>query len=143
MKLSGLLLFLLMAESATALPELKAKPDTLPVKASQRTKSTSRLAPARITMPGTRLDTNFRTIPAQRSVVGKAAPAWLRAKGNGSPMYIVNGKGATAAQLRALRQTDVASIHKLDGSRAAGLYGKNARNGVVIITTKSGLIPKK
>jgi len=94
-------------------------------------------------MPGTRLDTNFRTIPAQSPAVGKAAPAWLRAKATGSPMYMVNGKAATAAQLKALRQRDVASVKVLEGSKAATFYGKNARNGIVIITTKSGITHKK
>lgn len=92
-------------------------------------------------MPGTRLDTNFRTIPAQSPAVGKAAPAWLRSKATGSPMYVINGKVATVAQLKALRQTDVASVRVLDGSRAVTLYGKNARNGMVIVTTKAELAP--
>lgn len=93
-------------------------------------------------MPGTRLDTNFNALPAQSLSVGKAAPAWLRAKTSRSPMYIVNGKVATVAQLKALRQTDVASVNVLDGSRAATLYGKNARHGMVIVTTKAGLTPE-
>lgn len=92
-------------------------------------------------MPGTRLDTNFRTIPPQSPAVGKAAPAWLRAKVSGSPMYIVNGKVATIAQLKALCQTDVASVNVLDGSRAVTLYGKDARHGMVIVTTKVVVAP--
>lgn len=92
-------------------------------------------------MPGTQLDTNFNALPLQRPAVAKAAPAWLRAKAGGSPVYIVNGKVATVAQLKALRQTDVASVNVLDGSRAATLYGKNARHGMVIVTTKAGLAP--
>lgn len=92
-------------------------------------------------MPGVRLDSNFNALPAQSPAVSQAAPAWLRAKGSGSPVYIVNGKVATVAQLKALRQIDVASVNVLDGSRAATLYGKNARHGMVIVTTKAGLAP--
>ncbi len=89
-------------------------------------------------LPGTRLDTNFQALPAQHPAVGKAVPAWLRAKAGGSPVYVLNGNVATVAQIKALRQPDVVSIHVLAGSRAAALYGKNARNGLVIITTKNG-----
>lgn len=93
-------------------------------------------------LPGTRLDPRFRTIPAQDPAVAKAAPAWLRAKTKGTPMYMIDGHGATAAQLRRLGQKQVASVNVLDGAKAAKLYGPNARNGMVIITTKAGLSPK-
>ena len=143
MKLFHLLSCLLMAGSATALPDCNAKFDTVPAKASQQAQPASRRAPAPMIMPGTKLDKRFNNIPAQLPAVGKAAPAWLRANVNGSPMYVVNGKGATVAQMKALRQQDVASVKVLDGERAATLYGKNARNGLVIITTKKGLTPEK
>lgn len=141
MKLFHLLLFLPIAGSAAALPEPSVKSDTLPTKASQQAKPTSRLAPAPVIMPGTRLDPRFNVLPPQSLAVGKAAPAWLRAKVSGSPMYVVNGKGATVAQMKALHQADVASVNVLEGSRAAAFYGKNARNGLVIITTKKGQAP--
>ena len=92
-------------------------------------------------LPGVRLDKRFNKLPAQSPAVGKAAPAWLLAKVSGLPMYIINGKGATAAQLRSLTQQEVASVNVLEGSRAVALYGKNARNGMVLITTKKGLRP--
>lgn len=143
MSLLYLLLFLLMAGSRAALPVPNAKPDTLPARESGQAKQTSRLPPAPMIMPGTRLDTNFRAISAQSPTVGRAAPAWLRAKATGTPMYVVNGKVATAPQMRALRQTDVVSVNVLEGSRAAMLYGKNARGGMVIITTRKGLASPK
>lgn len=92
-------------------------------------------------MPGVRLDSNFNALPAQSPAVSQAAPAWLRAKAGGSPMYVINGKAATVAQLKALRQTDVASVKVVDGGRTTTLYGKNARHGMVIVTTKAGLAP--
>lgn len=132
--------FILIANSA-ALSGNSIKPDTLPRRAIQQTKGISRQAPAPMIMPGTRLDRRFNELPAQSPAVGKAVPAWLRAKFHGSPMYIVDGKGATASQLKALSQQNVVSVNVLEGSRAVGLYGKNARNGMVIITTKKGLRP--
>lgn len=139
MKLLHLLLLLLTAGLATARQEPGIKSDTLPAKSAQPARPASRLAPPPMIMPGTRLDTNFNALPAQSPAVGQAAPAWLRAKAVGLPMYVVDGKVATAAQLRALHQRDVASIHRLDGSRAKQLYGKNARNGLVLVTTKKGI----
>ena len=133
--MKSLLLLLLIAGSATA------QSDTLPHQSAQRAKPMSRLAPPPMIMPGTRLDTNFNALPVQPPTIGKAAPAWLRAKASKNMLYVVNGKSATAAQLKALRQRDVASVHVLDGGRAKQLYGKNAHHGVVLVTTKKGLNP--
>ncbi|WP_461138382.1 hypothetical protein [Spirosoma pomorum] len=88
------------------------------------------------------LDTTFSSLPAQSPAVGKAVPGWLRATVQGSPLYVIDGKSATANQLRTLRQKDVVSTYQLEGSKAQNMYGKNARNGVFIITTKSGVAPK-
>lgn len=104
--------------------------------------SASRQASKPMILPGTRLDPRFRNIPAQDPAVAKAAPAWLRAKAQGTPMYMIDGHGATAAQLRRLRQNQVGSVNVLDGPKAAKVYGPNARNGMVLITTKAGVEPK-
>ena len=138
-KLLYFLLYFLTLGVATTRLVLCALPDTLPTKSEQSAKPTSRLAPPPMIMPGTRLDTNFNALPAQSQTVGKAAPTWLRAKAAGSPVYVINGKAATAEQLRALRQADVASIQVLSGDKAKQLYGKNARNGLVMVTTKKAL----
>jgi hypothetical protein len=95
-----------------------------------------------IILPGTMLDTTFSSLPAQSPTIGKAVPGWLRANVQGSPLYVIDGKSATANQLRTLRQKDVVSTYQLEGSKAQNMYGKNARNGVFIITTKSGVAPK-
>ncbi|QJW87902.1 hypothetical protein HNV11_00195 [Spirosoma taeanense] len=113
---------------------------TLPPRSAAKT--VSRQAHAPIILPGTRLDTSFSKLPAQSPAVGKAAPVWLRSKVKGSPMYIVDGKAATAKQLCLLKQREIASVNVLDGLKAAQLYGRNARNGMVIITTKAGIRPK-
>lgn len=140
MKLLFLLSFLLKTGSLVAWTGPASKPDTLPTApVPKQANPNSRLAPAPMIMPGVRLDTNFNALPAQSPAVGRAAPAWLRDKAIGLPMYVVDGKSATASQLRTMRKTDVASVNVLDGGRAVGLYGKNARNGMVIITTKKAI----
>ncbi|QKZ11977.1 hypothetical protein [Spirosoma sp. KUDC1026] len=95
-----------------------------------------------VILPGTMLDTTFSSLPAQSSAVGKAVPGWLRSSVQGSPLYVIDGKPATASQLRNLKEKEVASTYQLEGPKAQNLYGKNARNGVFIITTKSGIAPK-
>jgi hypothetical protein len=95
-----------------------------------------------IILPGTMLDTTFSSLPAQSPAVGKAVPGWLRTNVQGSPLYVIDGKSATASQLRTLREKDVVSTYQLEGRQAQNMYGKNARNGVFIITTKSGVAPK-
>lgn len=108
-----------------------------------QTNPTSRQVAKPMILPGTRLDPRFRNIPAQDPTVAKAAPAWLRAKASGTPMYMIDGHGATATQLRRLQPKQVASVNVLDGAKAAKVYGSNARKGMVIITTKAGLEPKR
>ena len=120
--------------SSTAIVESMVT--TLPDYLARSEKSITRQVPSRATMPGNRLDTNFNAFPVQSHSVSQAAPLWLRKKGNGSPTYVIDGKMATAGQLRKLRQSEVASINVLDGAKAASLYGKNTQNGMVIITTK-------
>ncbi|GAB3502933.1 hypothetical protein GCM10027341_31380 [Spirosoma knui] len=71
--------------------------------------------------------------------MAKAAPAWLHPKSNvTTAYYILDGQAATAAQLRQLKQQEVASVNFLEGKKATVLYGKNVKNGMVIITTKAG-----
>lgn len=111
--------------------------DTTPSRSSRQASPVPGQAPSRAIMPGNRLDTNFNAFPVQNPAIGKAAPAWLRKKAGGSPTYVIDGKMATADQLRKLRQSEVASINVLEGAKAASLYGKNTRNGMVIITTKA------
>lgn len=138
---SLLSLWLLLTAESTALFDTSVKSDTLLHKATHETKGISRQAPAPMIMPGVRLDKHFNVLPAQSPAVGQAGAAWPTAKVGGSPMYVVDGKGATAGQLKALSQQDVVSVSLLEGSRAVALYGKNARNGMVVITTKKGLRP--
>ncbi|MBC3784416.1 hypothetical protein [Spirosoma utsteinense] len=135
-----LFLLFLTTGSGMALPRLTPRTDTLPpAPVSRQANPNSRLAPAPMIMPGVRLDNNYNALPAQSATVKEAAPLWLRAKASGSPMYVIDGKVATATVLKTLRQNEVASVNVLEGSRAATFYGKNARHGLVIITTKKAV----
>ena len=49
-----------------------------------------------------------------------------------------SGAGQTGDVLGSLNQDDIESISVLSGPSAAALYGANAANGVIIITTKKG-----
>jgi TonB-linked SusC/RagA family outer membrane protein len=66
---------------------------------------------------------------------------------NNTPLYIIDGvqaiSGSIAGQasnnaLAALNSDDIASIEVLKDASAAAIYGAQAANGVVIITTKRG-----
>ena len=54
------------------------------------------------------------------------------------PEGIYAGAGQTGDVLGSLNQEDIESISVLSGPSAAALYGANAANGVIIITTKKG-----
>ncbi|CCH56801.1 hypothetical protein BN8_06187 [Fibrisoma limi BUZ 3] len=99
--------------------------------------------PAPMIMPGMSLDSNFRSLPKQDPAVQRVVPAWLKAKTTGKPTYVVNGKVATVTQLRGLQQQQVVSIKILPGEDALKLYGGNARQGIVLITTQAGLEPNR
>ena len=54
------------------------------------------------------------------------------------PEGVYAGAGQTGDVLGSLNQEDIESISVLSGPSAAALYGANAANGVIIITTKKG-----
>ena len=71
--------------------------------------------------------------------------------GNEQPIYFLDGVqlenvdfagagvgGATISMLSNLNPSDIENIEVLKGPAAAAMYGTNASNGVVLITTKSG-----
>lgn len=143
MKLLAFLLVLStlpVRQVVSASPMHLATADSVPSgKAKRMIQSPYQQAPPPIIMPGTHLDTNFRSLAKQDPAVRRVAPAWLRARTKGEPTFILDGKVATINQIKRLKQTDVASITTLDGDKAAVLYGPNARQGLLLITTKGGL----
>ncbi len=55
--------------------------------------------------------------------------------GNSSPLYLIDGIGG---DISTLNSSDIESIDVLKDAASAAIYGAQAANGVVLITTKSG-----
>ena len=55
--------------------------------------------------------------------------------GNSSPLYLIDGIGG---DISSLNPSDIESIDVLKDAASAAIYGAQAANGVVLITTKSG-----
>ncbi len=58
-------------------------------------------------------------------------------KGNNEPLYVVDG-AIFYNDINTLNAEDIASTNILKGSSAAAIYGSDASNGVIVITTKRG-----
>lgn len=54
------------------------------------------------------------------------------------PLYIVDGMEVTADYIFTLNPEDIDNISVLKGASSAALYGSEASNGVIVITTKRG-----
>jgi TonB family protein len=52
------------------------------------------------------------------------------------PLYIVDGKKGTASDFKSIKPNDIESISVLKNKAAIDLYGKDAVNGVIVITMK-------
>ena len=59
----------------------------------------------------------------------------LGTTGNSSPLYLIDGVGG---DINTLNPADIESIDVLKDAASAAIYGAQAANGVVLITTKSG-----
>lgn len=59
--------------------------------------------------------------------------------GNNNPMLVLDGVPTPLRYLSSLNPNDVSDVTVLKGSSGAGVYGPDARNGVIIITTKAGV----
>lgn len=58
--------------------------------------------------------------------------------GNNNPMLLLDGVPVGLGLLNTLNPNDVESVNVLKGTSAASIYGPDARNGVIVITTKAG-----
>lgn len=64
-------------------------------------------------------------------------------QGSNSPLYVVDGfPYGDAGALKQVNVNDIASIEVLKDASAASIYGSRGANGVIMITTKSGMIDK-
>jgi TonB-linked SusC/RagA family outer membrane protein len=58
--------------------------------------------------------------------------------GNNQALFVVDGAPVPAAVVENLNPDDIESYNVLNGSGAAALYGSEASNGAIVITTKKG-----
>jgi len=58
--------------------------------------------------------------------------------GDNSPLLVLDGIPADIAYLSSLNPNDIENVSVLKGSSSAAIYGPDARNGVIIVTTKKG-----
>jgi len=59
--------------------------------------------------------------------------------GNNSALIVIDGSISSEGAFSALNPNDIANISVLKGANAAALYGSQASNGALIVTTKSGI----
>ncbi len=58
--------------------------------------------------------------------------------GNNQALLVLDGVPVNLAYLSTLNPNDIESMNVLKGGNAAALYGSEAANGVIVVTTKSG-----
>lgn len=71
------------------------------------------------------------------------ASSSVRIRGSvGEPLYVINGIISDKRSFDALNPSEVDNISFLKDAASAAVYGSTAGNGVVLVTTKSGIIQK-
>ena len=94
---------------------------------------------------GWKIDGNFDgTLSKDGSVTlkpGSAEDLKISATGKNAPLFIVDGK--EYKNINALNASDIESISVLKDATTRAIYGEKAKNGVVLISTKSALALKK
>ena len=77
---------------------------------------------------------------------GSAEPgqngASISIRGNGTPLYVIDGFVVTQARFMQLNKADIESMTVLKDAASTAVYGMNAGNGVVVVTTKQGKVGK-
>ncbi|HVG15826.1 MAG TPA: SusC/RagA family TonB-linked outer membrane protein [Chitinophagaceae bacterium] len=58
--------------------------------------------------------------------------------GNNNPMLLLDGVPTPLNFLSSINPNDITDVTVLKGSASAGVYGPDARNGVIVVTTKKG-----
>lgn len=56
--------------------------------------------------------------------------------GNNNPMLLLDGVPSSIGYLSSINPNDIEDVQILKGSSAAAIYGPDARNGVIVVTTK-------
>ena len=106
--------------------------------------SSGPISSARITLRG---DASLNINGNDALIVLDGVPLNSQMTGNGSNSYGAGGGGDVPVDygngIADINPDDIASIQVLKGATAAALYGSRAANGVMLITTKSGVNKKK
>ncbi|GGC21092.1 SusC/RagA family TonB-linked outer membrane protein [Parapedobacter defluvii] len=58
--------------------------------------------------------------------------------GNNDPLLVLDGVPTPISYFSSLNPNDIENVSVLKGSSSAGIYGPDARNGVIVVTTKRG-----
>lgn len=86
-------------------------------------------------MQGLTPGVNISSTSGQPGSDMKVSIRGLGTVGNASPLYLIDGVGG---DISTLNPADIESIDVLKDAASAAIYGAQAANGVVLITTKSG-----
>ena len=86
-------------------------------------------------MQGQTPGVNIASTSGQPGADMKVTIRGLGTVGNASPLYLIDG---IAGDISSLNPADIESIDVLKDAASAAIYGAQAANGVVLITTKSG-----
>lgn len=77
---------------------------------------------------------------------GSAEPgqngASISIRGNGEPLYVIDGFISSKQRFLSLNKTDIKSTTVLKDAASTAVYGMNAGNGVILVTTKEGEVGK-
>lgn len=63
--------------------------------------------------------------------------------GNNNPLLVLDGVPSDLNYLSSLNPNDIENVTVLKGSSGAAIYGPDARNGVILVTTKKGSLDDK
>lgn len=77
-------------------------------------------------------------IVQQGSAEPGQAGASISIRGNGEPLYVIDGFISTKSRYTALNKADIKSQTVLKDAASTAVYGMNAGNGVIVVTTRQG-----
>ena len=75
-------------------------------------------------------------VKTTENLQGPVEKVTLRTVGGKHPLYIVDGKTISEAEIQKINAEDIESISVLKNNSAIGMYGNKGKDGVILITTK-------
>lgn len=85
------------------------------------------------TIPNVKVSSNFVRTTVRAPLIRSCASSISATK---EPIYILDGEIINSSQFSKLNPSDIKGVKVLKGQDATSIYGNQAINGVVIITTK-------